>query len=177
MKDRITVQEAARRLGVKDDAIRKRIQRGTLDHDKDPHGRVFVYLDANHGTSSDTYKDSTRYASQDGKGEESQDTTHDASYVALIEVLRSELEDWKQVVATRDEELRRKDHIIAALTERIPELEAPAEPREGPDTASDEPAKATASPEQQESQEEARRIREELEAERSKGFWRRLFGG
>ena len=24
---------------------------------------------------------------------------------------------------------------------------------------------------------EARRLREELEAERSKGFWRRLFGG
>jgi DNA-directed RNA polymerase specialized sigma24 family protein len=33
--DRITIQEAARRLGVKDDAIRKRIQRGTMDHEKD----------------------------------------------------------------------------------------------------------------------------------------------
>ena len=29
----------------------------------------------------------------------------------------------------------------------------------------------------EEAQEEARRLREELEAERSKGFWRRLFGG
>jgi hypothetical protein len=42
-------------------------------------------------------------------------------------MLQNELEDWKGV-ATRDEELRRKDHIIAALTERIPELEAPSEP-------------------------------------------------
>ena len=31
--------------------------------------------------------------------------------------------------------------------------------------------------EREEAQEEARRLREELEAERSKGFWRRLFGG
>ncbi len=31
--------------------------------------------------------------------------------------------------------------------------------------------------ERREAQEEARRLREELEAERSKGFWRRLFGG
>jgi excisionase family DNA binding protein len=56
MKDRITVQEAARRLGVKDDAIRKRIQRGTLDHEKDPDGRVFVYLDATHDAASDGSK-------------------------------------------------------------------------------------------------------------------------
>jgi chromosome segregation ATPase len=31
--------------------------------------------------------------------------------------------------------------------------------------------------EREEAQEEARRLHEELEAERSKGFWRRLFGG
>jgi hypothetical protein len=29
-QDRVTIQEAAERLGVKEDAIRKRIQRGTL---------------------------------------------------------------------------------------------------------------------------------------------------
>src|SRR5215204_1241315 len=33
------------------------------------------------------------------------------------------------------------------------------------------------SEERQQHQEEAQRLREELEAERSKGFWRRLFGG
>ena len=31
--------------------------------------------------------------------------------------------------------------------------------------------------EREEAQEEATRLREELEAERSKGFWKRLFGG
>ncbi len=36
----------------------------------------------------------------------------------------------------RDEEIRRKDHLLAAALERIPAIEeAPAEPREAPDTA------------------------------------------
>ncbi len=39
---RVTIQEAARRLGVKEDAIRKRIQRGSLRHEKAEEGRVFV---------------------------------------------------------------------------------------------------------------------------------------
>jgi hypothetical protein len=53
-------------------------------------------------------------------------------------MLQAELEDWKRVVTTRDEELRRKDHIIAALTERIPELESPREePSETPVSASE----------------------------------------
>lgn len=43
--DRVTVVEAAARLGVKEQAIRKRIQRGTIAHDKDDDGRVYVYLD------------------------------------------------------------------------------------------------------------------------------------
>ena len=34
------VAEAAAKLGVKEQAIRKRIQRGTLTHDKDEDGRV-----------------------------------------------------------------------------------------------------------------------------------------
>jgi hypothetical protein len=44
-RDRVTVQEAARRLGVSEQAIRKRVKRGTLEHDKQPDGRVYVYLD------------------------------------------------------------------------------------------------------------------------------------
>ena len=43
--DRFTVAQASDRLGVKEQAVRKRIQRGTLVHDKDEDGRVYVYLD------------------------------------------------------------------------------------------------------------------------------------
>ena|SRR5947209_3775855 len=66
-------------------------------------------------------------------------TYQDAAKIVLeltqeqVEYLRGQLEIWQ-------EEARRKDHIIAALTERIPELEpareSPSEPRESPETPS-----------------------------------------
>lgn len=65
-------------------------------------------------------------------------------------------------------ELERKDHLLAAALERIPAIEAPpdtqasSEPRESPQAPSEEPSDTQASQE---------------EAEHSKGFWRRLFGG
>jgi hypothetical protein len=44
--DRLTIQEAARQLGISEGAVRKRVTRKTLRHDKDDDGRVYVYLDA-----------------------------------------------------------------------------------------------------------------------------------
>ena len=43
--NRLTVAQAAHRLGVTQDAVRKRIARGTIRHEKDHEGRIFVYLD------------------------------------------------------------------------------------------------------------------------------------
>ena len=43
--DRISVAQAANRLGITQDAVRKRIARGTIRHEKDYEGRIFVYLD------------------------------------------------------------------------------------------------------------------------------------
>ena len=45
--------------------------------------------------------------------------------------LRREVEDWK-------DESRRKDAIIMSLTQRIPELEAPREPPDAPQTAAED---------------------------------------
>ena len=75
-----------------------------------------------------------------------------------IEYLRRQLEVWQ-------EEARRKDHIIAALTERIPELEpakeAPPGPRESAVSAAEERGgDAAAAPPEQE----------------QRSWWRRLFG-
>jgi chromosome segregation ATPase len=71
-----------------------------------------------------------------------------------VAMLQAELEDWKGVVSTRDEELRRKDHIIAALTERIPELEPPykksPEPRDATEKASEDTDRASVAQEPQE---------------------------
>jgi hypothetical protein len=109
--DRITVAEAAHRLGVTPDAVRQRIRRGTIQHDKDPDGRTYVYLDP-----EATRRDNVSDASRNELVQSMQDQ---------IDTLKSELEDWK-------EEARRKDTIIMTMAQRIPELEPASEPRESP---------------------------------------------
>jgi hypothetical protein len=49
----------------------------------------------------------------------------------LVATLEEQVSFLRAELVTRNEELRRKDHIIAALTERIPELEAPRDPVAG----------------------------------------------
>lgn len=106
-RDRVTIQEAARRLGVKEAAIRKRIQRGTLEHEPafgNEDGRTYVYL----YTGMDEGMDAGRTDSE-----------------ARVEDLHDQISYLREQLAEERESRRRADHIIAALTERIPELEAP----------------------------------------------------
>ena len=131
--DRLTVAEAAARLGVKEQAIRKRIQRGTIAHDKDDDGRVHVYL------APDDRATGT------GAGVDSGISTLVQSLQDQIAYLRQEAEDWK-------EEARRKDTIIMSLTQRLPELEAPVESPGGLQTASEGPAKGHPGGQQEPSQ-------------------------
>jgi excisionase family DNA binding protein len=51
--NRVSVYEAAEVLGVTVDAIRKRIQRGTIPHERDEDGRVFVWVDATQDAARD----------------------------------------------------------------------------------------------------------------------------
>ena len=141
--ERVTVAEAAVRLGVKEQAVRKRIQRGTLVYDKDDDGRVHVWLDAEDGATR---------------------TGNDASMRTLVQglqneiaYLRQEAEDWK-------EEARRKDTIIMSLDQRIPEREAPTEPRGASDAAVGSAANGNDMPSQ--SQESSER----------RSWWRKFFG-
>jgi hypothetical protein len=111
--DRVTVREAAVRLGVTPDAIRQRIKRGTIKHDKGDDGLTYVYL-----TPSATVTEPSA-------------DTHDRG---VTEALLRTYEDQIQFLRA---ELERKDAILMSLTQRIPELEAPTEPREAPETASE----------------------------------------
>ena len=110
-QDRVTIQEAARRLGVKDDALRKRIQRGTLRHEKDPDGRVYVYMDAAHDAAHDLYRDATQYGGGPASGDRGE----------LYEVMRDEIAHLRGQIEEEREARRRADTIIAQLSQATAE--------------------------------------------------------
>jgi len=155
-QDRVTIQEAARRLGVKEDAIRKRIQRGSLRHEKTREGRVFVWVDVaqdtTQATTEDTYQDVSRDSLLAAK---------DETIVALREQLTQANE--------RDRENRR---IIAALTQRIPAIEAPSqeppsqESPEAPTVATEQPGRVEPQPSVEGAQAPSDR----------RSWWREFFG-
>jgi hypothetical protein len=115
--DRVSIQDAARRLGVSESAVRKRVARGILHHDKADDGRVYVFLDA--GVDA------------------GQDAGVDANNNALISQLRSENQYLR-------EENQRKDEIIMQQAMTMRQLTAPAEEErqeapESPEPRSDSP--------------------------------------
>ncbi len=121
--DRITVPEAADLLGITQSAVRKRIQRGTIQWDKDEEGRIYVYVDPSE-INLETEEDKTR------------ETAEGQSQDYRLEVYREQVDFLRR-------ELERKDAIIMSLTHRIPELEPAPEPREAPETATEETAKGS----------------------------------
>ncbi len=132
----MTLREAARVLGISKEAVRKRVKRNTLAHEKGEDGRVYVSLpegDVYIPDGGDEGMDASVDASVDAGGDEGTDDAggrdhdHPDDRDELISELRAEVAAWR-------EESRRKDHIIAGLIERLPpQLEAPREPREAPE--------------------------------------------
>lgn len=106
----IEINAAAKILGISVDAARKRVQRGLLSAYKEG-GKWYVVLSDQDITSKTDSK--TR---QDSPEDVQQETS------ALVEALHDEIVFLRQELAARTEENRRKDHIIAGLTQRIPEL-------------------------------------------------------
>ena len=129
--DRITVAEAAERLGVSQDAVYKRIKRGTIPWDKDEDGKTVVYLEAAHGSTDDST--SSTDESTD-RLKTSTDNLGSSSIDSSTDVLVDELRDR---VSFLEEELRRKDTILMSLVQRVPELEAPRDERGSPESASE----------------------------------------
>src|SRR5215217_8909252 len=138
----VTVEEAARLLDVSVDAVRKRIERGTLRSEKVGKTR-YVFLD-----DVMTQHDSDR--TRQDYGPDADRTQHDTDMTALVASMQDQIDTLKQELEDRKEEARRKDAILMTMAQRIPELEASAEPRDTPVTASEEPDRGTAPSEQQE---------------------------
>jgi|SRR5215217_1149786 len=108
-EQRLTVGEAADALGISSEAVRTRIQRGTLRSIREG-GRVFVLFDADRTQPN---------------------TVGTADQTALVAELRDRVAFLEGQLKIRTEENRRKDHLLAAALERIPAIEPP-EPLETP---------------------------------------------
>src|SRR5215212_7833101 len=119
---RVTIREAAILLGVSEGAVRKRVDRGTLKHDKGEDGRVYVYL-----SNKDRPSDNGVPGGDDNGVDAS--TPHESS--PLISEMRSRID-------FLEDELRRKDMILMNMTETMKALTASPEPRESPVSASEE---------------------------------------
>ncbi len=120
-----------------------RIKRGTLAADKEG-GRLYVLLDTDPTT------------------EPTADRTEE-----LLEELRERVRYLERQVEEERDARRRADTLLARLMDRVPELEAPTEPREPPESAEPRSDRATM-PEEQE--EPISRPQEQ------RSWWRRMFG-
>ena len=144
---RVSVREAAERLGTTVDAIRKRVQRDTIAHEKDSDGRVWIFLDAGR-TRQDTDRDVA------GHRQDHEPSTLISAKDETISTLREQLQAERQAHA----EARR---LLAAALERIPAIEAPQEPPEDAETVEEAPEGA-------EPHSTAEEVRDELGAERAR---------
>jgi hypothetical protein len=137
-QDRVTIQAAAQRLGIKEDAVRKRIQRGSMRHEKAEDGRVYVWVDAAQDTP------------QDGP-ETSQDEHWDTAQDERVEDLREQVAYLRRQLDEEREARRRADTILVQLSaanaeqaRTIRAIEAPAseEAAEAAETVEEAPERA-----------------------------------
>jgi hypothetical protein len=143
---RTTVSEAAEILGISAEAVRGRIRRGTIPVEREG-GTVYVLIEGMERRR--TTDDQSRTT-----GDQPSDRT---------DLLIAELQDRVRSLEEANRENRR---IIAALTSRIPAIEAPSDERESPETVEGERERA-------ESRSDALGAQESVQ----RPWWRRVFGG
>jgi len=154
---RLTVAEASEVLGVTVEAVRGRIKRGTLEHERDS-GTVYVLLDADQpATGQQPAADQPRPDDREG----------------IVGELRDRIQYLERQVEEEREARRRADTILAQLSAANAEqartirgIEAPQEPPEDAETIEEEPERAEPRPDTPGPQEGVRRP-----------WWRRIVGG
>jgi hypothetical protein len=151
-RQRVTVAQAAEVLGITVEAVRGRIKRKTLEHERHS-GTVYVLLHSDQmPTGRQPGDDQTTDRLQ------SDSTTLISAKDETIATLREQLDAERQAHS----EARR---IIAGLVERIPAIEAPQGASEAPETVEEAPERAEPHSATGGIQEGARRP-----------WWRRVFG-
>lgn len=124
---KMTVEEAARVLGIKEESVRKRVRRGKVRSEKGADGRLYVYVDGtgavrdeNGGASRGSYADRSLV----GQGivarhvVEAKDET--------IRILRRQLEEEREARRRADAIIAQLTQLNAALTARVPGVEGPS---------------------------------------------------
>jgi hypothetical protein len=161
---RVTVAEAAGELGLTVEAVRGRIKRNTLAHEKGEDGTVYVLLDTDQPQPVADQPPDRR-----------------TDQALLITRLENEVQFLR-------EELARKDAIMLNMTETLkalspPVQEAPSEPPESPTAATPQPGRVE--PQTTiEAADEAERAGRATSHESAMGggslhssWWRRMFRG
>jgi hypothetical protein len=143
---RVTVHEAAELLGITPEAVRARLYRGTLERKDGEDGTVYVRLHADQLQPHDNQS---------------------PNQSELVQSLQDQIGYLRAQLDTRTEELREHRRIIAALTQRIPEL--PPASSESTRDAPQSPETATA--------EEAEQRPGGAQEGAQRPWWRRVFGG
>jgi hypothetical protein len=145
---RLSVAEAAKVLGVSEQAIYARVKRDTIQHELGENGGITIILPDEEATNH--------------KASQPVDQLFVNGYITS---LKSEIESLKQDREVWQEEARRKDTIIAqmnqtmgALINRMPELEASPDATESPTTAGNGENKGSVSPDAE-----------------NRSWWRRIF--
>jgi chromosome segregation ATPase len=153
------LEEAAQRLGVKEDAIRKRIQRGSMRHEKAADGRVWVWVDTTQDAEEST-QDAYRDTAQDRRLEDLQEQ---------VAYLRRQLDEEREARRRADVILGQLSQANAEQARTIRAIEAPAsqEPSEAAETVEEEPTRTEPSPATAGPQTATQR----------RPLWRRIFRG
>jgi excisionase family DNA binding protein len=138
-QERLTLAEAAERLGLSKDGVRMRVRRGTLRSEKGEDGKRYVFVDA---TEDATATDEPQ-APIEGSRE-------------LVDVLRAQVEDLQSRLDREAEANRENRRIIAGLIERVPAIEAPSSNEDEPEAST--PAEPRPTPEESASRPWWRRI-------------------
>jgi hypothetical protein len=130
---KMTIEEAARSLGIKEESVRKRVRRGKMRSEKGADGRLCVYVDGTEAVRDakgdepkDLYGDRSRYGPRNDAREaiEAKDET--------IRILQHQLEEEREARRRADTIIAQLTQLNAALTARVPSLGAP--PTELPHT-------------------------------------------
>jgi DNA-binding transcriptional MerR regulator len=152
--ERMSVAEAARRLGVSPEAIRKRIKRGTIDHDQDPGGLTYVYVEVDNPV-----------------GNPSGDAVGNPDSAALISQMQARIDSLERQIEEANERDRRKDHIIMQQAQSLAAINAPQEAQE----ATESPESVSEGGDGGEAW-ETRTEPQSMDARERVSWWRRLLG-